>query len=163
LQTPPTAPNVEVKKDYRDRYEEITGVSLKTCPLCRHGTMIVIETFECAASREPRLDTSRPSLGSHQHISTDLARSRERDDIAACSLISISEGNFGSSRTSLICPTPHDSRTTLLYPRMAIAVSPIPNSSPGCNAHSWGDAVPAVLSNTFLAHRRESESNAQPR
>src|SRR6201997_803299 len=44
LQTPPPAPNVEVKKDYRDRYEEITGVSLKTCPLCRHGTMIVIET-----------------------------------------------------------------------------------------------------------------------
>ncbi len=37
---------------------------------------------------------------------------------------------------------PHDSRTTLLYPRLAIAVSPIPNSSPGCNAHSWGDAVP---------------------
>ena len=58
LQTPPPAPNVEVKKDYRDRYEEITGVSLKTCPLCRHGTMIVIETFECAASREPRMDTS---------------------------------------------------------------------------------------------------------
>lgn len=58
LQTPPLAANVEVKKNYRDRYEEITGVSLKTCPLCRHSTMIVIETFECAASRAPRMDTS---------------------------------------------------------------------------------------------------------
>src|SRR5260370_29199795 len=95
LQTPLPAPNVEVKKDYRDRYEEITGVSLKTCPLCRHGTMIVIETFECAASRAPRMDTSSPSLRSRQHISTVLARSRERDCIAACSLISTSECNLG--------------------------------------------------------------------
>src|SRR5713101_2104638 len=58
VQMPPPAPNVEGKKDYRDRYEALTGVSLKTCPLCRHGTMIVIETFECAASRAPRMDTS---------------------------------------------------------------------------------------------------------
>ena len=58
LQTRPPTPKVEVKKDYRDRYEEITGVSLKTCPLCRHGTIIVIETFECTASRAPRMDTS---------------------------------------------------------------------------------------------------------
>ena len=58
LQIPPPAPNLEVKKDYRNRYEEITGVSLKTCPQCHHGTMIVIETFECAPSRTPRMDTS---------------------------------------------------------------------------------------------------------
>jgi hypothetical protein len=58
LQIPPPAPNHEVKKDYRDRYEEITGVSLKTCPQCHHGTMIVIERFECAPCRTPRMDTS---------------------------------------------------------------------------------------------------------
>jgi len=58
LQIPPPAPNLEVKKDYRNRYEEITGVSLKTCPQCHHGTMIVIETFECAPCRTPRMDTS---------------------------------------------------------------------------------------------------------
>ena len=58
LQIPPPAPNLEVKKDYRNRYEEITGVSLKTCPQCHHGTMIVIETFECAPSRTPHMDTS---------------------------------------------------------------------------------------------------------
>jgi hypothetical protein len=58
LQIPPPAPNLEVKKDYRDRYEEVTGVSLKTCPQCHHGTMIVIETFECAPCRAPRMDTS---------------------------------------------------------------------------------------------------------
>src|SRR5208282_3068251 len=58
LQIPPPAPNPEVKKDYRDRYEEITGVSLKTCPQCHRGTMIVIERFECAPCRAPRMDTS---------------------------------------------------------------------------------------------------------
>jgi hypothetical protein len=57
LQIPP-APNLEVKKDYRDRYEEITGVSLNTCPQCHHGTMIIIETFECAPCRAPCMDTS---------------------------------------------------------------------------------------------------------
>jgi hypothetical protein len=55
--TPPTV-NREVNKDYRDRYEALTGVSLKTCPLCRCATMVVIETFECASSRTPFMDTS---------------------------------------------------------------------------------------------------------
>jgi len=31
---------------------------LKTCPLCRCGTMVVIETFEGTSSREPIADTS---------------------------------------------------------------------------------------------------------
>jgi hypothetical protein len=31
---------------------------LKTCPQCHHGTMIVIERFECAPCRAPRMDTS---------------------------------------------------------------------------------------------------------
>src|SRR6266699_2986064 len=53
LQIPPPAPNLNVKKDYRDRYQEITGVSLKTCPQCHHGTMIVSETYECAPCRAP--------------------------------------------------------------------------------------------------------------
>src|ERR1700730_14799380 len=39
-------------------FEALTGVSLKTCPLCRCGTMVVIETFECTSSRTPFTDTS---------------------------------------------------------------------------------------------------------
>jgi hypothetical protein len=58
MQMPPPAPNREDNKDYRDRYEALTGISLKTCPLCRCGTMVVIETFECASSRAPIMDTS---------------------------------------------------------------------------------------------------------
>ena len=57
MQKPP-ATTREIKKDYRDRYEALTGISLKTCPLCRCGTMVVIETFECTSWRAPFMDTS---------------------------------------------------------------------------------------------------------
>jgi hypothetical protein len=57
MQMPP-ATTREIKKDYRDRYEALTGISLKTCPLCRCGTMVVIETFECTSWRAPFMDTS---------------------------------------------------------------------------------------------------------
>lgn len=32
-------------KDYRDRYEDLTGHSLRQCPACDRGHMIIIETF----------------------------------------------------------------------------------------------------------------------
>ena len=57
MQMPPPIAR-DVHKDYRDRYEALTGVSLKTCPLCRCGTMVVIETFECTSSRASFMDTS---------------------------------------------------------------------------------------------------------
>jgi hypothetical protein len=37
---PPPAP-----LDYRDRYQRLTGVSLRDCPQCRRGTMVCIESF----------------------------------------------------------------------------------------------------------------------
>jgi hypothetical protein len=57
MQMPPPTSNSKVKNDYRDRYEALTGISLKTCPLCRCGIMVVVETFECASSRA-FMDTS---------------------------------------------------------------------------------------------------------
>jgi hypothetical protein len=58
MQMPPPATTPEVNKDYKDRYEALTGISLKKCPLCRCGTMLVIETFECTSSRASFVDTS---------------------------------------------------------------------------------------------------------
>jgi len=59
LQMPPPAVAPEATtRDYRDRYEALTSVSLKTCPLCRCGTMVVIETFQCTSARAPFPDTS---------------------------------------------------------------------------------------------------------
>ena len=57
LQMPSPAPSSEINKDYRDRYEELTGVSLKTCPVCRCGQMVVIEVFQCTTI-PPITDTS---------------------------------------------------------------------------------------------------------
>ncbi len=57
MQMPPPTTR-EGNKDYRDRYEALTGISLKTCPLCRCGTMVVIETFECTSTRASFVDTS---------------------------------------------------------------------------------------------------------
>jgi len=42
---PPAVPPAESTppKDYRDRYEDLTGCSLRACPLCHQGRMRVIE------------------------------------------------------------------------------------------------------------------------
>jgi hypothetical protein len=45
--------------DYRDRYEQLTGISLRDCPVCGRGHMVCIESF--AAGSFPRaapVDTS---------------------------------------------------------------------------------------------------------
>jgi Putative transposase/Transposase zinc-binding domain len=58
MRMPPPKATHEANTDYRDRYEALTGISLRTCPLCRCGTMVVIDTFECTSSRAPFADTS---------------------------------------------------------------------------------------------------------
>ena len=45
--------------DYRDRYEQLTGKSLRDCPKCGHGHMVCIETFlPGALPRAPPRDCS---------------------------------------------------------------------------------------------------------
>jgi hypothetical protein len=60
LEMPPpkSSAGKEDRMDYRDRYEHLTGVSLKVCPLCGMGTMVVIETLHCPTGRVPVMDTS---------------------------------------------------------------------------------------------------------
>lgn len=46
-------------RDYRDKVEELTGVSLRECPFCRQGQMVCIEVLAPVASQDPPfLDTS---------------------------------------------------------------------------------------------------------
>ncbi len=45
-------------KDYRDRYEDLSGHSLRQCPACHRGQMIIIETFDAVKGRPPYRDTS---------------------------------------------------------------------------------------------------------
>ena len=42
---PPAAPRSDEQPDYRDRFERITGQSLRQCPHCAVGNMIAVETF----------------------------------------------------------------------------------------------------------------------
>jgi hypothetical protein len=37
-----TPPESEALEDYRDRYEELTGLSLRECPVCHQGRMVRI-------------------------------------------------------------------------------------------------------------------------
>jgi len=46
------------ERDYRDHYEQLTGVSLKQCPACHRGQMTIIETFDGSTTRPPIQDTS---------------------------------------------------------------------------------------------------------
>jgi hypothetical protein len=45
-------------KDYRDRCEELTGMSLWECPVCRHGRMIQVAVLQPGAPRPAIQDTS---------------------------------------------------------------------------------------------------------
>jgi hypothetical protein len=46
-------------RDFRDKVEELTGVSLRECPFCRQGQMVCIEVLAPVSSPDPPfLDTS---------------------------------------------------------------------------------------------------------
>lgn len=42
-------------KDYRQRYEELTGRSLLLCPQCRRGQMLMVETSHPSPSCTPHV------------------------------------------------------------------------------------------------------------
>ena len=55
----PAAKLPDAPVDYRDRYERLTGKSLRDCPKCGHGHMVCIETFLSGAlPRAPPRDRS---------------------------------------------------------------------------------------------------------
>jgi hypothetical protein len=59
LQMPaPTKNEPDPPRDYRDRYEELTGVSLHRCPVCQQGRMLTFERFDMPSSLPVTLDTS---------------------------------------------------------------------------------------------------------
>jgi hypothetical protein len=53
--SPPTR---ERSDDYRDHYEAVTGTSLKECPVCHLGHMILLEVLPRAKSHRYCWDTS---------------------------------------------------------------------------------------------------------
>ncbi len=51
-------PQPDVTQDYRDRYEALTGISLRQFPACNNGRMITVEHLKPFATGPPRLDSS---------------------------------------------------------------------------------------------------------
>jgi len=50
---------LEATQDYRDRYEELTGFSLRECPVCHHGRMAIVATLPPGPHRQTaNTDTS---------------------------------------------------------------------------------------------------------
>jgi len=58
---PPPEPKSQKNKVYRDQYEELTGTSLKICPICHQGHMAVIASpmTVCSTSRTKRFSSAR--------------------------------------------------------------------------------------------------------
>ena len=58
LAMPEPVPQPETEPDYRDRAEQVTGVSLRLCPVCRQGTLIPIRVLAPLFCRSPFQDSS---------------------------------------------------------------------------------------------------------
>ena len=59
LAMPQLAPVTPTRVDYRDRYEQLTGTSLRVCPLCTTGQMVAVETLPaCPGRQRPGWDSS---------------------------------------------------------------------------------------------------------
>lgn len=57
LRMPLDEPGCHLKKDYRQRYEELTGRSLTQCPVCQQGKMFVIEVLPATRPRHQKRRT----------------------------------------------------------------------------------------------------------
>ena len=53
-----TAQTSKSQKDYRDRYQELTGVSLRQCPVCHRGRMIRVDLLTSVNTSSTFRDTS---------------------------------------------------------------------------------------------------------
>ena len=54
----PAEPAADPPADYRDRFEALTGQSLRECPHCHTGTMVVIDCIARPKVCQPVPDTS---------------------------------------------------------------------------------------------------------
>ena len=58
LRMAPVEPAADPPADYRDRFEALTGQSLRECPHCHVGTMVVIDCIARPKVCQPVPDTS---------------------------------------------------------------------------------------------------------
>jgi hypothetical protein len=71
-------PATEPPKDYRDQYEELTGISLGLCPVCRHGQTIRIGGPLPRPAHPQRYGTLHENARLSTSSSTDLPKTSPR-------------------------------------------------------------------------------------
>jgi Putative transposase/Transposase zinc-binding domain len=54
----PVPPDDQAAGNYRDQYQQLTGISLTECPACQRGRMVIIEVLKPAKPSRPIYDTS---------------------------------------------------------------------------------------------------------
>jgi hypothetical protein len=54
----PEPPDDQAAGNYHDQYQELTGSSLRECPACQHGCMVIIQTLNPIKPWRPIYDTS---------------------------------------------------------------------------------------------------------
>jgi hypothetical protein len=51
-------PAVDATREYRDRYEELTGASLRSCPICHQGHMVSMAILPPQPNRQTAITDS---------------------------------------------------------------------------------------------------------
>src|SRR5215467_12464330 len=70
LRMSPNEPGCYLRKDYRQRYEELTGRSLTQCPVCQQGEMLVIEVLPDTRLRRHKPPAPRPQFANCPFMDT---------------------------------------------------------------------------------------------
>jgi hypothetical protein len=71
-------------RDYRDKVEELTRVSLRECPFCRQGQMVCIELLAPVASQDPPFSGHFMTVGIFQSLIIVLAICQGRQQASHC-------------------------------------------------------------------------------
>ena len=168
---PPPARHGEVEKDqteavtetdYRDRYENLTGHSLRQCPQCRQGNMVVVQILpRCSASsrqswipHDPqhrfRTCDERVLVVRHHRRSAHVSRIRPLSFADQADNPAIGGHSHISNGPCAHVPRPHAPSAPLL----AEGNGPFKTHRPNCRG--------AVQSNPSLAHRRGVQDFLSP-
>ena len=81
----PACPNrpSEESQDYRDRYEELTGCSLRECPVCHQGRMVTIAILPPSPTRQTSITDTLMTTSLYPLIARDqLGRPSQRRSVA---------------------------------------------------------------------------------
>ena len=140
-------PKSEAKVDYRDRYEQLTGTSLRTCPVCHIGHMVVIETFDGLETQPPIRDTSSVLPGPRISCPDRPCASKRCETTLPCAVAGCHRAVPCAGSTPQQLPHRLPAAAETIHRVLALQECPLPQPPRrGCNAHRCGTIRHAVQS-----------------